>query len=320
MPRVRLGAVIAVGLAAAFLTWLALKDDDGDRAAAQPAKPSLPSERELRKLSDSRDLDIHWAGRRTGHRVELTQTAGRVFVRYLPRGVELGDRRAAFLAVGTYAQDNAFAEVRAASRRSGAVALKLPGGGLTVYDRNRPTSIYLGYPDADYQVEVYHPDAATVRRLVVSGRVTPVAAAARSTAPSEVTEEELAALADFLQMPVHWAGPRPGRRYELTTTPEGRVYVRYLPRGAKVGDRRAAFLTVGTYPQRDGLATVRAAAKRAGAATAELRGGALAVYDRSRPTSVFVGNPGADYQIEVYHPDAEQALRLVVSGQIVPIG
>jgi hypothetical protein len=320
MPRIRLGAVIAAGLAAAFLTWLALKDDDGDRAAAQTAKPSLASAEELRKLSDSLELGLHWAGRRAGFRLELTQIGRRVFIRYLPRRVELGDRRAAFLAVGTYAQENAFAELQAASRRVGALALGLPGRGLAVYDRTRPTSVYVGYPGADYQVEVYDPDAATARRLVVSGRVTSVFAPERSAVPAEVSRNELEALADFLQLPVHWAGPRRGFRYELTTTPKGRVYIRYLPRGVRLGDPRATFLSIGTYPQRDALATVRAAAKRPGAVTAELRGGALAVYDRNRPTSVFVASPGADYQVEVYHPDANRALRLVVSEQIVPIG
>ena len=38
-------------------------------------------------------------------------------------------------------------------------------------------------------------------------------------------------------------------------TTSGRVYVRYLPRGAAAGDPRAGFLTVGTYPGVDAFRT-----------------------------------------------------------------
>ena len=47
---------------------------------------------------------------------------------------------------------------------------------------------------------------------------------------------ELEAVAKSLGHPVYWAGPRKGVTYELTRTTDGKVYIRYLPRGTHVGD------------------------------------------------------------------------------------
>jgi hypothetical protein len=321
MPRVRLGVVIAVALAAALLTWLLLHDGDDASPQARSRGPFASSRAGLEQLGRSLGRPVYWAGPRAGFRYEVTQTAqGRVFVRYLPNGVQPGDPRAGFLAVGTYPHEHGFAQVLAASRRASAVTLQLERGGLAVYDRKRPTSVYFSYPGADYQVEVYHPDGNTARRLVASGHVTRVSTPPRAAVPALISPRHLRELAVFLDVDVHWAGPRPRFHYELTQTAEGRVFVRYLPPGVTVGDRRAAFLTVGTYPQANGFAAVRAGGSREGAVALRLPRGGLAVYDRKRPTSVYFSYPGADYQVEVFDPDAAVARRLVVSGRVKPIG
>lgn len=314
MPRLRLGAVIAVAVAAAFGAWLVL-----DREDKRPPQPTAVTVTDLRQLSDSLELGIFWAGPRQGFQYELTRNGRRVFVRYLPRGIGLGDPRAAFLTVGTYGQDDGFAAVQAASRRRGATALRLPGGGLAVYNRARPSSVYLSYPGAGSQVEVYHPDGATARRLVASGQITGVFDPQPAGA-TPASERRLGALAHFLQLPIHWAGPKVGYRYELTQTPEGRVFLRYLPRGVRIGDPKASFLTVGTYPQANGFAAVRAAARRKGGVSVKLSpAGGVAVYSRNQPRNVYLSYPKADYQVEVFHPEPREALRLVVSGQVAPI-
>jgi hypothetical protein len=107
--------------------------------------------------------------------------------------------------------------------------------------------------------------------------------------------------------------------YEVTETASGYVYVRYLRSGSALGDRRPAFLTVATYPRPNAYADVRAASQRAGAVSFRVAGGALAVYDRAEPTSVYLAHPGARQQIEVYDPDARKARRLVRSGAVQPV-
>jgi hypothetical protein len=99
---------------------------------------------------------------------------------------------------------------------------------------------------------------------------------------------------------------------------DGRIYVRYLPAGVKVGVARPEFLTVGTYPQTHALAVLKAAAAK-GSETIELEGGGLARIDE-KPTSIYLAYPGEDLVVEVYDPDAARARQLVTSGRIVPVG
>src|SRR5262245_37462302 len=54
-----------------------------------------------------------------------------------------------------------------------------------------------------------------------------------ATASAIVSAQGLSTLANALGHPIYWAGKQPGMQYELTQTPDGRVYVRYLPKKAK---------------------------------------------------------------------------------------
>lgn len=119
---------------------------------------------------------------------------------------------------------------------------------------------------------------------------------------------------------VYWAGSQPRFTYELSHTKDGRVYIRYLPVGATVGSTKANYLTVGTYPQRHAFRTIRAAAKSQGLRALDIAGGGVAFQYKTRPTHVYIAYPGSNYQIEVFDPRPAVALRLVMSGQIKPVG
>ncbi len=74
--------------------------------------------------------------------------------------------------------------------------------------------------------------------------------AQRARAPAVgVSLQKLNAIAATIPHPVYWAGPEPRKTYEFTRTEDGRIYIRYLPPGTKIGSPRGDFLTVGTYPQ-----------------------------------------------------------------------
>src|SRR5215210_6079886 len=109
-----------------------------------------------------------------------------------------------------------------------------------------------------------------------------------------VSLQKLNAIAATVPHPVYWAGPEPSDTYELTRTEDGRIYIRYLPPGTKVGSPRGDFLTVGTYPQDRAFETLKATAKKQGASTIQLSGGGLAFQDKNRPTSVYSAYPGSD--------------------------
>jgi hypothetical protein len=170
---VRLGALVALGLAAFFVGWLVMNRGDDSAPAASGA--TAKSESELRSFAESVSHPVYWAGPKDGNTYEVTRTTdGRVYVRYLPEGTQVGDPRARFLTVGTYPRAGAWAELKRAARADGAVSLKLERGGLAVFSDARPTSVYFGYPDAKYQVEVFHPSASEARRLALAGQVVPV--------------------------------------------------------------------------------------------------------------------------------------------------
>ena len=174
--RVRLGAVIAVGLAAAFVAWLVLDrvgDSDSGPEAATEVRPSIMSLEELGALAASTETPLYWAGPRRGTRYEVTRTgSGTVYVRYLSPALQEGDVKPA-LTVVTYPMENALARIRAGSTER-STRIQLPGGGLAVIDPRRPTNVHFAYPGQSAQVEVYAPEPGLARQLVVSGAVRPL--------------------------------------------------------------------------------------------------------------------------------------------------
>jgi hypothetical protein len=120
-------------------------------------------------------------------------------------------------------------------------------------------------------------------------------------------------------VPIYWAGDRAGTELELSRPDQDRTYVRYLTGGAKAGDKRAGFLTIGTYAQPNAVANLRRQAKRAGGTIARAPGNATVYYDRANSQSIYLAYPGAPAEVEVFDPSFERALRLVESGQIVAV-
>jgi hypothetical protein len=315
LRRVRLGAVLAVAIAAGLIVWLATRGGGSHPTTVpKPGKVVPVSERGLATLVDALKRPIYWAGPKAGYTYELTQTAdGRIYVRYLPRGVKIGSRRP-FLTIGTYAIPDAFKLTKQVARKSDSVRVAIGHGGIAFYARSAPTNVYFAYPGSDYQVEVYDPSAARARRLVTSGQV---AAVPSSSSAKLVSLATLKAKARASGHPVFWVGPRRGVSYELTEASDGRIYIRYLPRGQRGGVNQP-FLTIGTYPVRNAFAVVRRLARRSGSVAVPARRG-FAFYSRNRPTSVYVAFPGVDFQIEVYDPASGRAARIVRVGRLKTI-
>ena len=96
--------------------------------------------------------------------------------------------------------------------------------------------------------------------------------------------------------------------------------MRYLDESAQAGDPRPLFLTVGSYPVPDAVAALRKAAAQPGVKLRQVASGGLALINIKNPTSVYLAYPGSDDQIEVYDPSPQRALRLVLSGQVKPVG
>ena len=133
-----------------------------------------------------------------------------------------------------------------------------------------------------------------------------------------LTSSGLEELAQTLGRPLYWVGSKEGVDYELTSSPDGRMFLRYLPAGAKAGTE-GNYLSVGTYPFADAYASTVRAAGRQGFAQLNAGPEAAAVYALARPTNVFLAFQGLDYQIELFHPQAAEARRLVVERRVIPV-
>jgi hypothetical protein len=137
--------------------------------------------------------------------------------------------------------------------------------------------------------------------------------------PEKISSADLRALARATDHPVYWAGRSRDDSYELTQTRRGAVHVRYLPAGTAAGDKRAAFLTVSTYPYTRAYAVTSSSAERPGMAGRPAPAGGIAAWSRRRPTNVYLAYPGSDVLVEVFHPDPEQARELATTGDVGPI-
>jgi hypothetical protein len=313
-------AALALAIAVGVGVW-ALASDDDESSTPRRAPARAASIRSLNALASSVRHPVYWAGSQPRFTYELSRTKdGRIYIRYLPPGVKLGDRRPNYLTVGTYPQRNAFATLRATAKKQQSPTIRLAGSGLAFQDKNRPTSVYLAYPGLAYQIEVFDPSPGRARELVASGQIKPMGAPPRTPAGSAAASiQELKALAVKLGHPIYWAGGQPNDTYELTRTKDGSVYVRYLSQGTSVGDPRPNYLTIGTYPQTGALEILKATAAKNQVPTMSVENGGVAFVDKKHPTSVYIAYPNSDFQIEVYDPTPGRARQLVMSGQVSPV-
>ena len=310
---------MALAVILGLVVWLVARGDDESAPTFSGGDATAASAEDLAALPASVGHPVYWAGPKRGNTYELTRTDdGRIYIRYLPAGVEIGSDQPKYLTIGTYPSQNALGVVRGLAKKLDAKAMKVRGGGAAVQDTEHPTSVYLAYPGSDYQIEVYDPSPARALELALSGGVVPLKPTKGSGTPRAATVQQLRTVDASPDKAVYWLGPRSGVAYELTETNGGRVYVRYLPSGTGVGDSKP-HTTIGTYPFRNPVPAVQAIAKDTGGRTLSLAGGGVAAVDGKHPTSVYVAFPGVNFQIEVFDPSAARALQLVSSGRVVPV-
>ncbi len=140
-----------------------------------------------------------------------------------------------------------------------------------------------------------------------------------SSKPKVVSESGLPGALRGTGYPIYWAGPRAEVEYEVSRPSPGRTYIRYLPKGEEAGTKKK-FLTVGNYRQPSALGRIVALGQRPGAVLVRVGGGGAAYAEGPNTTSAYVAFPDVDTEIEVFDPKAGEALKLIRSGAIVPVG
>ena len=134
--------------------------------------------------------------------------------------------------------------------------------------------------------------------------------------PVVVTADHLDSLSGATA-PIYWAGALPDRRLEVTTTRSG-SFVRYLPAATHAGTH-AKTLTIATYPVAGAWQVAQQAAQERGASVVTLTDGRIAVWRKSRPTSVYIAQRGSNTLVEVFDPSAARAHNLSISGLVRPV-
>jgi hypothetical protein len=175
VPPLRVAIVVVVAIAVAVLVWVLAGSGGGKGGSTNTAQPVAATQAGLEQLATKLKHPIYWAGAKSGYTYELTQTSdGNVYVRYLPKGVKVGDKRADFLTVGTYPEANPMRSLTNALRRKGTQRFTVPQGGIAVQDGAHPTSVYLAYPNSSLLLEVFEPSPAAARAVVHSGAISPL--------------------------------------------------------------------------------------------------------------------------------------------------
>jgi hypothetical protein len=182
--------------------------------------------------------------------------------------------------------------------------------------KKRPTRIYLALAAVVVVVVV-------LLVVVLSGggddsSTTPTAPTSGSGSVTVVPESGLLEAMKGVGYPVYWAGPRPGVEFEVSRQ-EDRAFVRYLPKGEEPESERK-FLTVGSYKDSKALVGIRESGQKPGAILVRIEGGGTAYAEGTDATSAYMAFPGVDTQVEVFDPEPGEALRLIRSGAVVPVG
>jgi hypothetical protein len=177
-PRMRIGAVIAIAVAAGVIAWVVV-DSQSSTSSSAPTTAVVTkrvvvamSPEGLKNLSAALHHPIYWVGTKSRYTYEVTETPnGNIYVRYLPPGVKVGNDKPNYLIIGTYPFQGSFAALK---RTAHGNELKLPGGGIAVVDQAYPKSVHLSWPGVDFQVEVYDPSPQRSLSIALSGNVRPV--------------------------------------------------------------------------------------------------------------------------------------------------
>jgi hypothetical protein len=195
--------------------------------------------------------------------------------------------------------------------RAHTIATATPTDGSATFNYSLPASLW----GKKIRLEITGGGAKSNYQAVTS-REQSVKVLVSTEAAILVPSSALKTASKLLRQPIYWAGRRKGLHYEFTRLTNGNVYVRYLPHGVRAGDPRGKFLIVATYRIAHAYRAVKTFCGRK--AVAGAHGSIYCAYP-TNPKSVYVAFPNVNYEIEVYDPNPALSLKIVATGQVVPV-
>lgn len=136
---------------------------------AQSGQVAL-TEEQLRAEISKIGTEVFWVGPLKGAKYSLiNQSGGRIFITYLPDGNLNQNGKSNNVVIATYAIKDAFAATKeVGSNSSKSLKFTNDDGAIVYYDTNRPTNVYLAYPNKDFQIEIYDPTKGAALNLATS--------------------------------------------------------------------------------------------------------------------------------------------------------
>ena len=162
--------VVLVALAAVVAIFGVLRVLGDDGLTLESGVPTAVSAGDLRDYATG-SRPVYWIGPAENGTLEVTHTPRGIYVRYLPEGVELGDRSPRYTTIATYPMRRAYRSMQSSAGSAGFGSARLDGGGLAVWRKTPGTSVYIAYPHRPYLIEVYDPSPRRARSLALSGVV-----------------------------------------------------------------------------------------------------------------------------------------------------
>ena|GEM_PF-1285598 len=130
-----------------------------------------------------------------------------------------------------------------------------------------------------------------------------------------VSKAELVAATKDYGFPIYWKGEMVNTDIELTVLTDGKVFVRYLPKGVAAG-APTTYFTVATYYDPAGFGKVQNLGAKAGAKYVKYSGGAIAASASESDSNVYLAFEGNPALYNIYSPEPANAWKAIDSGTI----
>lgn len=168
-------AGIAIGIALGGSVFIVRDQIIGNQltVAGQSLGQVAMTEGQLREVVIKNKLTAYWSGPEGNALYSLVANSnGQVFVRYLPDGQGLSDTAAKYRVIASYPQANAYAVTQAAGNQANAISFINADGAQVFYSKSYATNVYLAYPEASSEVEIFDPGNGVALGLATtSGKI-----------------------------------------------------------------------------------------------------------------------------------------------------
>jgi hypothetical protein len=182
--QLRIAILLVVAALVGVGIWLAFshnspskhkKKHNGGGNVTTAIGPIPQSKSQLTNRALGAGQPIYWIGAKKGYHYEFQRLAknGNIYIRYLPKGVHVGQRPGKLIIVATYPWQHAYKALKKAGQGTGTAGKN--GAWIIPSRPGDKKAVLMAYPGGSYEIEVYSPKAGQARDIAASGKVATIA-------------------------------------------------------------------------------------------------------------------------------------------------